>query len=221
VKSKETYISELIAQGEHQQLDFKFEISDARKIARTFSAFANTAGGKLLIGVKDNGKIAGIRTEEEYYMAESAANLYCKPEVPFTAEKWTIDGKTILEILIPPSKERPHYARNKEDNWQAWIRVKDENLLANPVQLKVWEKKKAKKGIIIKYSKVEKLLLGYLREHPFITLSRFVHISHLDFDEAEDTLANLISFGIIKMEFDPDRVSYVLTEKGIEQEEKL
>ncbi len=46
------YIHALIAEGEHQQQDFKFEISDARKIAKTLSAFANTDGGRLLIGVK-------------------------------------------------------------------------------------------------------------------------------------------------------------------------
>ena len=62
------YIHALIAEGEHQQQDFKFEISDARKIAKTLSAFANTDGGRLLIGVKDNGKIAGVRSEEEKYM---------------------------------------------------------------------------------------------------------------------------------------------------------
>ena len=45
-------IEALIAQGEHQQLDFKFEVSDSKKIARTLSAFANTDGGRLLIGVK-------------------------------------------------------------------------------------------------------------------------------------------------------------------------
>ena len=50
------YIHALIAEGEHQQQDFKFEISDARKIAKTLSAFANTDGGRLLIGVKDNVK---------------------------------------------------------------------------------------------------------------------------------------------------------------------
>ena len=43
-------IEELISQGEHQQLDFKFEVSDSKKIARTLSAFANTDGGRLLIG---------------------------------------------------------------------------------------------------------------------------------------------------------------------------
>ena len=60
----------LIDQGEHQQQDFKFEVSDSKKIARTLSAFANTDGGRLLIGVKDNGHISGIKSEEEYYMID-------------------------------------------------------------------------------------------------------------------------------------------------------
>ena len=53
------YIYELIAEGEHEMQDFKFAISDSRKIARSIAAFANKAGGRLLIGVKDNGNIAG------------------------------------------------------------------------------------------------------------------------------------------------------------------
>jgi len=49
------YIKNLIEEGEHQQLDFKYEISDSKKIARSLVAFANTDGGRLLVGVKDNG----------------------------------------------------------------------------------------------------------------------------------------------------------------------
>ena len=77
------YIQQLVAEGEHCHQDFKFEISDARKIARSLSAFANTEGGRLLVGVKDNGKIAGIRSEEEIYMIEAAANMYCQPKVEY------------------------------------------------------------------------------------------------------------------------------------------
>ena len=78
VKNDAYYICKLIAEGEHQQQDFKFEISDARKIAKTLSAFANTDGGRLLLGVKDNGKIAGIRSAEEQYMIDAAATMYCR-----------------------------------------------------------------------------------------------------------------------------------------------
>ncbi|MDA3865584.1 MAG: putative DNA binding domain-containing protein, partial [Salinivirgaceae bacterium] len=41
---------QLIAQGEHQQQDFKFCINDSRKIAKSLVAFANTDGGRLLVG---------------------------------------------------------------------------------------------------------------------------------------------------------------------------
>ena len=81
-------IEALIEQGEHQQLDFKFEVSDSKKIARTLSGFGNTDGGRLLIGVKDNGAISGVRSEEEYYMIEAASKMYTHPEVPFTAKRW-------------------------------------------------------------------------------------------------------------------------------------
>ena len=118
------YINDLIAQGEHQQLDFKFEINDARKIARTLSAFANTVGGKLLIGVKDNGKIAGIRSEEEYHMIEAAAQMYCKPELIFESRKWDILGKTILEVTIEISAHRPCLAQSDDGKWLAYVRVR-------------------------------------------------------------------------------------------------
>ena len=108
------HIQNLIAEGEHQQLDFKFEITDARRIARTLVAFANTDGGRLLIGIKDNGAIAGMRSDEEYYMVESAAKMYCKPPVEFALKEWTINGKTVLEIIIPKSPIKPHYAAHKD-----------------------------------------------------------------------------------------------------------
>jgi len=50
----DNYLRKLIAEGENQHLDFKYCVSDSRKIARTLSAFANSDGGRLLIGVRDN-----------------------------------------------------------------------------------------------------------------------------------------------------------------------
>ena len=66
---------EYIDEGEHVGQDFKYAISDSRKIARSISAFANNHGGRLLIGVKDNGAIAGVKSEEEFYMIEQAAQM--------------------------------------------------------------------------------------------------------------------------------------------------
>lgn len=114
------YIHALIAEGEHQQQDFKFEISDTRKIAKTLSAFANTEGGRLLIGVKDNGKIAGIRSEEEIYMIEAAAQLYCVPQVEYAVQSYHIEGRQILIADIKESLHKPVYAKN-EDGKFYWL----------------------------------------------------------------------------------------------------
>ena len=91
-------IKRRIAQGEGHYLDFKFRVDDQVKIARTLAAFANSGGGSLLIGVKDNGKIAGCNPEEEYYMVEGAASLKCQPEVSFRNQTLQVDHYFILKI---------------------------------------------------------------------------------------------------------------------------
>lgn len=193
------YLRQLIDSGESQQLDFKFEISDARKIARTFSAFANTLGGRLLIGVKDNGRISGIRSDEEAYMAESAAQLYCKPAVPFTLKKWEVEGRSVLEIEVPASSQRPHYARNEDDSWKAYVRVADQNLQANRILVTVW-KMQGRKAVRMTYGREEKTLLEYLSANESITLSRFVKIARTSRIQAEKVLVNLILLKVVEWE---------------------
>ncbi len=201
------YIKNLIRQGENQRLDFKFEISDSKKIARTFAAFANTDGGTLLIGVKDNGNISGIRTEEEIYMVESAAHLFCKPPVTYEIKDWEVEGHTVLEVIIPKSENKPHYATGKDDRWLVYIRVNDQNLLANKILLNVWKKRVSKKGTLVKYSTKEKLLLHYLSEHEKITFSKFRKLARINKFIAEKILVNLVSIGVLQMEF-TEKVTY-------------
>ena len=79
ILSDRNYLLGLIAQGEHQQQDFKYKVQDAVKLARSVSAFANTDGGRLLIGVRDDGHLSGVRSEEEIFMMHQAAWKYCQP----------------------------------------------------------------------------------------------------------------------------------------------
>lgn len=204
------YIPDLIEQGEHQQLDFKFEINDAKKIARTLSAFANTDGGKLLIGVKDNGKIAGVQSDEEYHMIEAAAQMYCKPELPFKTRKWAILGKTVLEVDIAAAENRPCLALSDDDKWLAYVRVYDQNILANTVLIKVWQKEKRKQGILIKYSETEEILLDFLESNSQISLSKFCRIGKISGKQAEETLAKLIALDVIRIDLNEKGATYSL-----------
>lgn len=206
------YIKKLIRQGEHQQLDFKYAINDSKKIARSLVAFANTDGGKLLIGVKDNGSIAGIKTEEEYYMTQAAAQLYSRPEIHFEPKDWQINGKTVLEINVPKSKIAPHYAKNDEGRWLAYIRRKDKNLLANSVLLKVMKQQKNRKPILIKYSDKEKILLDYLEKNEYISISKFIRLAYLSKKHAENILVKLTLLNIIKIDISEKKIVYRLEE---------
>ncbi|MGA2822721.1 MAG: ATP-binding protein [Bacteroidales bacterium] len=205
-----THIHNLIAEGEHQQLDFKFEITDARRIARTLVAFSNTDGGRLLIGVKDNGAIAGVRSDEEYYMMEGAATMYCKPPVEFQSKEWNINNKTVLEIIVPKSKNRPHYAAHKDGKWLVYIRVADQNLLANRVLLKVWERQGKPKGVFLKFTEKEKILLQFLEKNPTITLSRFCRMAKISRQKAENILVKFILLKTVDIIFTDKQTFYSL-----------
>lgn len=202
----------MIEEGEHQKQDFKFCINDSRKIAKTFVAFANTDGGKLLVGVKDNGVIAGISSDEEYYMAEGAANLYSKPKIPFKTKKWVVEGKTILEIIIPKSTERPHFAEDEEGKWLAYIRKDDENILANRIMLEVWKREKSLKGAFITFTKEEKELLKLLEHNQSISLSKFAKKVGIPRRKAERILINLVAVHVIIMEITNNGIRYKLRE---------
>ncbi len=212
------YLLNLIQQGEHQKQDFKYCISDSRKIARSLVAFANTDGGRLLVGVKDNGNIAGVRSEEEYYMVEAAARIYSKPMIGFTTKQHFIDGKTVLEVMIEPSKDKPHYAVDENGKWLAYFRNDDENRLANKVMLEVWKKQKSADGILINYSEGEKILLDYLAGHEKISVSKYARIAHIPYKKAEQIIINFRVLNILKDCFADSRIDYCINEEFDRQE---
>lgn len=204
------YLYKLIEQGEHQQQDFKYCINDSKKIAKSLVAFANTNGGRLLIGVKDNGKIAGISSDEEFYMVEAAAKIFSKPQISFTTKQWQIESKTVLEIWIEPSNEKPHFAKDENGKWLAYIRVDDENFLAHKIQIEVWKKQNSSKGIYFTYSDDERFLIEYLQQNKSISFSKFMRLAHIPRKKAEEVLSNFVIIDIIKMNTTPDGTIFVL-----------
>jgi predicted HTH transcriptional regulator len=209
----EGYIRKLIAEGEHQQLDFKFGINDSRKIARTLAAFANTDGGRLLIGVKDNGSIAGVRTEEEFYMVQAASEMYTRPVVPFEVKEWTVNQKRVLEIIVPASKGILHSAPVEKADYLIYIRVKDENYPVNSVWLKAYKWKNLKTGIFIKFTESEKFLLTYLETEASITQSKYCKLAKINSKTAENIIAGFVAIGMINIVFTKHGVVYNLSEK--------
>lgn len=202
------YIYSLISEGEHIRQDFKFEISDARKIARSISAFANTEGGRLLIGVKDNGRIAGVRSEEEMYMIEAAAQLYCSPEVPIAMRTYCVEGKTVLVAEIPIAGHKPVMARDEQNRLWAYVRVADENILATPVHLRVWRQANEEVPVVLEYTDKERYLLNVLSAGKSYTLAGICRCTGLSRRTAESLLSRFVHWGVVSVGYDGHRFVY-------------
>ena len=132
-------------------------------------------------------------------MVEAAAKIYSNPPINFSTKQWNSEGKTVLEISIEPSIEKPHYAKDQSGKWLAYIRKNDENILAHKIQLVVWNKQNSPKGICFTYSDDEKFLIQYLQENERITFSKFMRLAQISRHKAQEILSNFIIMDIIRL----------------------
>lgn len=208
-------ITDYISEGEHEQQDFKFEISDSKKIARSLVAFANTKGGRLLVGVKDNGNVAGVRSEEEFYMIEAASQMYCKPAVPFQVKQWDVNGKTVLEVKIAKSDFKLHKAPDNDGKYKVYVRVADQNLLANSIYINAQKQRIKKDGKAFLLSKPVQTLLEILRKEETITLGKFRKEAGINNRSANRILTDLLAMNIIRIHFTDKLTFYSLKEANL------
>jgi predicted HTH transcriptional regulator len=177
-------------------LDFKKEVSSEIKIAKTMVSFANHKGGRLLVGVNDNGTIHGVIAEEEIYMLERAASFFCKPAIELNITEWTIGKKVVLEVRIEDGTDKPYYALGEDNRWWAYIRVGDQSLLASRIVLDVL--KKGTDDSVVTFTSKEKALLEYLQTHRKITLNQYCRLVNISRRRASVILVSLIRMGVIR-----------------------
>ena len=193
-------IKRMIFDGEGVTLDFKKTITSCEKIAKTLVAFANNKGGRLLIGVLDDGTIKGVKSEdEEKYMISKAATFFCRPVLEPTFEEIYIDERLVLVAEIAPSDTKPHYSLGEDGKWWVYIRVKDKSMLASKIVVDVLKQSNNKDGVLIEYSSKEKALLEYLHQQERITVKEYCTMLNLSRRRAQRILVNLVLSGVIRV----------------------
>ena len=204
------FLQSLIREGEHQQQDFKYRVSDALKLAKSVSAFANTDGGRLLIGVRDDGNMSGVRDEEEIFMMHQAAYRYCRPEASIKFDTYhvapsdTHSGdhrlRTIVVATSPSSDRRPICVISDEGKPRAHIRIADENIVASPVHLAIWRESQNPQGSMLTYTDSVRKILDVLKDQS-LPLNLIVRRSHIPRPKVITLLARLIRFRIVHWEY--------------------
>ncbi len=203
-------LKKIIAQGEGLYLDFKFRIDDQKKIARTLSAFANTQGGDLLIGVKDNGKIVGVEPSEEFHMITGAAEIYCNPPVQFESTIWQEDHKMVLQITIKKSEKIKHKSPDEEGKPKIYIRVKDETTLANKILIETWKYQNKEIRRPEKFDEPQLQLIKAINELQPVTLSKLYRKSELKYRQVDHLLVLFICWNLVEMQLHNHPCTFVL-----------
>ena len=121
--------------GESKTLEFKSKLPDKSEIyMKTIIAFANTSGGRLIIGVDDDRSIVGINKDDVFELTDKVTNAIsdaCEPQIVPDISTTTIDDKCILVIKIYPGANRPYYLKSKGKERGTYIRSAATSRLAD------------------------------------------------------------------------------------------
>jgi predicted HTH transcriptional regulator len=118
--------------------------------------------------------------------------------VPLVINEWNIDGKLILEAIIPEGANKPFFALGEDKKWWVYIRVKDQSLLASKIVVDVLRNQAENRNTFIEYGPREKGLIEYLSSHQRITLREFCKLMNISKWRASKILIKMLSAGIIR-----------------------
>ncbi|MBN1279182.1 MAG: ATP-binding protein [Chlorobium sp.] len=209
---------ELVGQGENEQTEFKRLVHSPSKIAKPITAFANSRGGIILIGVDDDKRIVGIHSEKETLeILDEAIRFHIdpEPEIDFYVEEFK--RRLVLIVLIPESPDKPHYHLEHTTNAPA-----RKNVMEKRVYTREGSRNKAlcddrislmlsnRKPITISFGTREKKLFGYLQEYRKITAEDYGTMAGIPLESARGTLVALVRSGALLLKTEGRRTWYTL-----------
>jgi ATP-dependent DNA helicase RecG len=119
-------LAEILRNGENSGIEFKRDDALAEKVAKEIAALLNLRGGRLILGVEDDGTVTGLtRTPSE---AESWIMNLCRQNIqpaliPFWETIAWDDGKVVAVVSLPDhAPDRPYKAK-RGGHWLTHIRV--------------------------------------------------------------------------------------------------
>lgn len=109
---------ELIARGEDSRTQFKRaqDVTNTKSLAGEMAAFANSKGGRILIGVDDAGLVIGLSTDDLRRINQLISNTATdcvRPSVSPETENISVDGKLVMVVTVPEGISKPYADREE------------------------------------------------------------------------------------------------------------
>jgi uncharacterized protein YuzE len=173
IANPSAHVLSLIKNRESAHTEFKLTTPAPFKLAKAMAAMANTIGGNILIGVDDDGTVVGIDDgKEEKELILRAGQYNCIPPIEPEMRAVSINGKTVLWVIITPGSERCA-VHDQQGSARVYVRVADKNLPASKKTMR-----RLQDGPSVRLSRKnldrhEMRLLDYLARHQKVTVPEF------------------------------------------------
>ncbi|MDO4230679.1 MAG: putative DNA binding domain-containing protein [Lautropia sp.] len=108
----EAELLQRIAQGEHSRQQFKRSVSHPDALATELAAFSNSGGGTLLLGVNDDGSIAGLDTAEVHRLNQllgNAASQHVRPPISLLTENISTPQGLVMVVKVHNGLSKPYF----------------------------------------------------------------------------------------------------------------
>lgn len=208
--------------GEGRRVEFKADIPKKHeKFLKDIIAFANTSGGKIIVGVEDEtGEVIGLGDQNPFKLSDAVSNMIsdaCTPQIYTEITAKTIEGKTVLEVEVFPGVNRPYYLKSVGRRKSVYIRINGTSRPADEIRLKELEME----GVQVSYDSLWEIGRKYDAAATKALMDKMYQTALSNSKSAEDrasvhelTVEKLEDFGILRKEegeYVPTRAFTLLT----------
>jgi hypothetical protein len=199
---------QLLEAGEGISVEFKRKCTSPEKIAKELCAFSNTKGGTMLVGIDDDAKIVGIKSEKtEIDIIDKACGFYIDPPIFPEYKLFYEDGKDILSVVIPEGSQKPYKAliaidENDKPEYIAFIRVGENSVPASSEMTRLMKSQMDPKPIKMSIGEKEKQLFKYLEKYERASVKDFAALVNISTRRAERLLIRLVRVGVLQIHTD-------------------
>ena len=202
-------LKRLVALGEGLQIEFKQRVPQPERIAREVIALANTRGGKVLVGVGDDGEIVGVKDpDEEVFALRAALDARGAPPVPLSVEGVRVSRRReVLVVDVPESAAKPHFLVDEPSGdglapadaarRTAFVRVGSMSVEASREAVRLMRAERNGADVRFRFGDAEQLLMKYLERHERVTVREYARLAALAERDASHTLVLLTRAGIL------------------------
>ena len=202
-------LKSLIEGGESENLEFKRKIASDEKIARSLVGFANCSGGRIMIGVDDDGTIVGIESEKiDLDDIKRISENLCTPKINYEIEIVPVKNLDVIVIKVIESKIKPHFVKSEVNKLTVYVRNEASTIEADKTFINILNYRN-KPILNFVFGEHEKNIMTYLNEYKKISIENVIQLLKVNKRKASRLLINLFRMKMLNYKFEKNKIIFV------------